>query len=95
MLACPHCGATLARENGSLRCPAGHSFDIARQGHVTLLRGDARPGAGDSAAMIEAREAFLASGHYAPIEEAIADAAEAALALNAPDWKEYASFAVY
>jgi 23S rRNA (guanine745-N1)-methyltransferase len=84
VLACPHCGAALEREGRALRCSAGHSFDIARQGHVTLLKGDARPDAGDTPAMIEAREAFLAAGHFAPIQTAVADAAEAALAEGPP-----------
>jgi 23S rRNA (guanine745-N1)-methyltransferase len=84
LLACPHCGAALTRENGSLRCPAGHSFDIARQGHVTLLRGDAHPDAGDTQEMLDARETFLAAGHYAPIDQGLADAAEAALADGPP-----------
>jgi 23S rRNA (guanine745-N1)-methyltransferase len=57
---------------------------MARQGHVTLLKGDARPDAGDTPAMIEARAAFLAAGHFAPIEEAVADAAESALASGPP-----------
>jgi 23S rRNA (guanine745-N1)-methyltransferase len=84
VLACPHCGAALDRDGRTLRCPAGHSFDIARQGHVTLLKGDARPDAGDTPAMIDARERFLSAGHYAPIEQAVAQAAAAALAHGPP-----------
>jgi 23S rRNA (guanine745-N1)-methyltransferase len=37
VLACPVCGQSLATDAAGLRCAAGHSFDRARQGHVTLL----------------------------------------------------------
>lgn len=74
-LACPVCGAALARRDGALGCGAGHSFDIARQGYVNLLPGDARPGTADTAAMIEARAAFLAAGHFARVAQSVAAAA--------------------
>nr|WP_285506811.1 23S rRNA methyltransferase [Actinokineospora sp. NBRC 105648] len=50
----------------SLRCPNRHTFDIARQGYVSLLR-EATSFTGDTAAMTDARAAFLGAGHYAPI----------------------------
>lgn len=72
-LSCPVCGARLDLGDGSLRCTDGHAFDIARQGYVNLTRG--KPShEGDSAAMLDAREAFLATGHYAPLAGAIAEA---------------------
>ena len=37
-LTCPVCGGVLHREERSLRCGAGHCYDIARQGYVNLLR---------------------------------------------------------
>lgn len=75
-LACPHCGATLTREAGAVRCAAaGHSFDVARQGYLGLLPGDAQHGTADSAAMVAAREAFLGAGHFDPLAEALATAA--------------------
>ncbi len=76
-LRCPHCGRQLTRAGGSLRCGAWHSFDIARQGYVSLLQPGAR-GGGDTAAMVRAREEFLATGHFAPVAAALADAATAA-----------------
>ncbi len=76
-LRCPHCGRQLTRAGGSLRCGAGHSFDIARRGYVSLLQPGAR-GGGDTAAMVRAREEFLATGHFAPVAAALADAAAAA-----------------
>ena len=76
LLACPSCGAPLAddEDEGALRCSAGHSFDRARQGHVTLLPPGHRPPSGDSAPMVADRMAFLAAGHYAGISAALGDA---------------------
>ncbi|MFF2547956.1 putative RNA methyltransferase [Kitasatospora sp. NPDC058063] len=79
-LACPHCAQALTRHDRSLRCPAGHSFDLAKQGYVSLLAGDAHTGTGDTAEMVAARADFLAAGHYRPIAEALARAASAVVA---------------
>ena len=76
-LRCPACGAALARAGGTLRCPNGHAFDIARQGYVSLLASGLAP-VGDTAAMVQARAAFLAAGHYAPLADAVAAAVGAA-----------------
>ncbi|RLP92754.1 23S rRNA methyltransferase [Micromonospora sp. BL4] len=77
-LRCPVCGEPLAEVTAgttrALRCPRGHSFDIARQGYVNLLAGRA-PHAGDSAEMVAARADFLAAGHYDVISDALAAAA--------------------
>ncbi|EWC59712.1 Ribosomal RNA large subunit methyltransferase A [Actinokineospora spheciospongiae] len=70
-LRCPHCGDDLASAERVLRCPRGHAFDVARQGYVSLLRG-AATFTGDTAAMVEARTAFLGAGHYDPIARALA-----------------------
>jgi 23S rRNA (guanine745-N1)-methyltransferase len=74
LLACPVCGAGLAADAGSLRCPSGHVFDRARQGHVTLLPPGHRPPSGDDAAMVADRVAFLGAGHYAGLTRALGDA---------------------
>jgi 23S rRNA (guanine745-N1)-methyltransferase len=79
-LHCPHCGNGLTRTGGSLRCSAGHSFDIARQGYVSLLQRGVAGGAGDTAAMVRARREFLGTGHFAPMAAALADAAAASVA---------------
>jgi len=79
LLACPVCGAGLAPEERALRCASGHAFDIARQGYVNLLTGDARPGTADTPEMIRAREAFLGAGHFAPLADALAAQAAEAL----------------
>lgn len=72
LLACPVCRAPLTAADAALRCPAGHSFDVARQGYVNLL-GHAAPANADTAAMVAARERFLAAGHYDRIAAALAD----------------------
>ena len=77
LLACPTCGGELQPGPGALRCPRGHSFDVARQGYVSLLAPGAEVGAGDTPQMVEARAAFLAAGHFAPIVAALADRAAA------------------
>lgn len=76
LLACPVCGGALtALPDGSgLRCGQGHSFDRARQGHVTLLPPGHRPPSGDSAEMVADRVAFLDAGHYAGMTRALGDA---------------------
>lgn len=71
-LTCPYCGDGLRRAGGSLRCPAGHTFDIARRGYVSLLPAGATGGAGDTAAMVQARAGFLAAGHFAPLAAELA-----------------------
>ncbi|QXT61954.1 putative RNA methyltransferase [Tessaracoccus palaemonis] len=67
---CPHCSLPLGRVEGSLRCAAGHGYDVARQGYVNLL-GRAAPANADTPAMLEARASFLATGRYRPIADAI------------------------
>lgn len=79
-LRCPYCRDRMARADGALRCPAGHSFDIARQGYVSLLQAGTAGGGGDTGAMVGARSEFLATGHFAPIATALADAAAQAIA---------------
>lgn len=75
LLRCPHCEGALELGEGTARCAEGHSFDVARQGYLNLLPGDARTGSADTAAMVRARAEFLATGHYAPIADAVANAA--------------------
>jgi 23S rRNA (guanine745-N1)-methyltransferase len=79
LLACPLCGASLRAEGAALQCESGHAYDIARQGYVNLLGGGARPSTADTSAMVAAREAFLAAGHYTPIATAVAEVVAGAL----------------
>ncbi len=55
-----------------LVCRVGHGFDLARQGYVNLTGGRRHPGTADTAAMVIAREQFLARGHYRPVADRIA-----------------------
>ncbi len=71
-LRCPHCGGALQVGDGQLRCASRHSFNVARQGYVSLTSGRGGPGTGDSAAMVMARERFLGGGHYRPVADAVA-----------------------
>jgi len=67
LLACPVCAAGLSATADGLRCAAGHAFDRARQGHVTLLPPGHRPPSGDTAAQVADRVTFLEAGSYAGI----------------------------
>jgi 23S rRNA (guanine745-N1)-methyltransferase len=75
-LACPHCGAELDVDDGAGRliCLAGHAFDVARQGYVSLLAGGGAAVQADTTEMIEARARFLGAGWYEPFLDAVAGA---------------------
>ncbi|MFE3224475.1 putative RNA methyltransferase [Nocardia sp. NPDC059228] len=89
LLACPQCGQPLtapvadpaagAPPARTLRCPHGHSFDLAKQGYISLLTGASTKMTGDTPAMLDARTAFQAAGHFAPIAAALAETVAAAL----------------
>jgi 23S rRNA (guanine745-N1)-methyltransferase len=81
-LRCPQCahegalaraGQSLRRVGQSLRCAAGHTFDIARSGYVGLLPPGPLKTGGDTAAMVAARQDFLAAGHFAGLAAVLAD----------------------
>jgi 23S rRNA (guanine745-N1)-methyltransferase len=84
LLRCPVCARELSESDGALRCESGHSFDIARQGYVSLFAGAGRRGEVDSPEMVEAREAFLGAGHFGRLSEALAEEARAASAAWEP-----------
>jgi 23S rRNA (guanine745-N1)-methyltransferase len=83
LLACPSCAARgaddvgLALDGGTLRCPQGHAYDVARQGHVNLL-GRSAPRNADTAEMVAARERFLGGGAYDGVADALTAAVLAA-----------------
>lgn len=76
-LLCPICGAPLAKGEKALVCPSHHSFDIARQGYVNLLPVQQKHSQdpGDTREQVLSRRAFLDTGTYAPILEALIEAA--------------------
>ncbi|MGW8600379.1 methyltransferase domain-containing protein [Streptomyces sp. NPDC055893] len=79
LLRCPACRTRrLHPERAALRCPMGHTFDIARHGYAGLLTGT-RATSGDDAAMVQARDRFLSTGPYAPIRDVAAGLAADAM----------------
>lgn len=77
---------TLVDDNRRLVSESGHSFDIARQGYVTLAGGAGIRYVGDDSSMIHARESFLSGGHFAPFVEAVSNSVHLALdEANVPD----------
>ncbi len=70
LLHCPICAGSFALVDRAVRCPAGHSFDVARQGYLNLL-GRAAPAHADSAEMVAARARFLDCGHFDPVSAAL------------------------
>lgn len=71
LLSCPHCrhALRLAESERGVECGQGHRFDLARQGYLNLSAGP-QPANADTAAMVAARERFLASGVFDPIAAA-------------------------
>lgn len=76
-LRCPACAAPLAVHGDALGCEDGHRFDVGRGGVVALTPPSRVGLQGDDGPMVEAREAFLGAGHFAPVVAAVADAARA------------------
>lgn len=76
-LLCPICEKNLEKNDRTYRCVSGHSFDIARQGYVHLLPVQQKhsKNPGDTKEQVASRRAFLAGGYYAPIAQALCDAA--------------------
>ena len=76
-LICPICGGELHRKERGYCCDKNHSFDMARQGYVNLLpvqqKRSLHPG--DTREQVLGRRAFLESGCYAPISNALNETA--------------------
>ncbi|GAB3939672.1 methyltransferase domain-containing protein [Corynebacterium tapiri] len=77
VLADPADGSALSGVDNFTRLVSetGHSYDVARQGYVTLAPGQGLNHDGDSAEMVAARETFLSAGHFAPFVESVSHAA--------------------
>ena len=75
---CPVCGEKLVIGVGVYRCAAGHCFDRAKEGYVNLLPANRQHASapGDDKEMVRARTAFLDSGRYAALKEALCALAE-------------------
>lgn len=70
MLICPVCGQPIFPDGNVLRCDKGHSFDLAKEGYVNLLR-SAKSGdrIGDDKLSARSRRDFLNKGYYAPLRD--------------------------
>ncbi len=72
MLVCPVCAGPLGAVDKRMVCQNGHSFDIAKEGYVNLLRtnksGDK---IGDDKLAARCRRDFLSKGYYAPLKDAL------------------------
>lgn len=68
-----HTPLTGADDFTRLVSESGHSYDVAKQGYVTLAPGAGISHTGDSPEMVASREAFLSRGHFAPFVEAVTE----------------------
>ncbi len=66
---CPLCKTELLKNERSLKCEHGHSFDISAEGYVHLLPANKMNSKipGDSKEMAASRSAFLDKGYYEPL----------------------------
>jgi 23S rRNA (guanine745-N1)-methyltransferase len=72
ILTCPVCNELLQRNEGTLRCRHGHSFDIAKEGYVNLLRGSKNGDLiGDDKYSARSRRDFLNKGYYVSLQQAL------------------------
>ncbi|MEY2397893.1 MAG: rRNA (guanine745-N1)-methyltransferase [Actinomycetota bacterium] len=74
VLACPIELLALENEGSAWRCPAGHAYDISRDGYVNLLPPGkpSRLKSGDDVESIHARRRFLDAGHYGVLARRLA-----------------------
>lgn len=71
-LTCPLCRGSLASAGKTYRCGRGHSFDLAKEGYLSLLHGRQRgDGRGDSKAMMLARDRVHRAGIFDPLVAAL------------------------
>lgn len=75
MLTCPICQQALTLTTKTYRCPASHSFDVAKEGYVNLhvVQHKKSKNPGDTPESVQARRRFLSAGFYAPLRQAIVE----------------------
>lgn len=72
LLRCPVCAQPLCLDRRTLRCPAQHAFDLAKEGYVNLTVGSKPADAmGDNKQAARFRRDFLNQGYYAPLRDAL------------------------
>lgn len=70
MLICPVCGEKLTVSDKTMRCSNGHSFDIAKEGYVNLLRSSKNGDfIGDDKISARMRRDFLGKGYYSVLKD--------------------------
>ncbi|MDY5840579.1 MAG: methyltransferase domain-containing protein [Corynebacterium camporealensis] len=76
VLADPNDGTPLHGEDDFRRLvsESGRSYDVAKQGYITLPVGAGLKHKGDDMDMVNARETYLSMGHFAPFVEAVTSA---------------------
>ena len=78
-LRCPVCELPLEPvDRLTLGCASGHRHDVNKRGYVSLLGGGSKF-VGDTAEMLDARDAVLEGGAYAPIAAALSTALSTAV----------------
>ena len=72
---CPLCGKRLEKQERTLKCENGHSFDISAEGYTHLLPPNKMNSKvpGDSKEMAASRSAFLDGGYYEPLQKALVE----------------------
>ncbi|WP_322977027.1 putative RNA methyltransferase [Acinetobacter pittii] len=75
ILMCPVCRQPLNLTERTWRCEQGHSYDVAKQGYVNLhvVQHKHSKNPGDTPESVDARRAFLQSGYYQPLQQAVVD----------------------
>lgn len=70
LLCCPICKEQLSVFDRTMSCPNGHSFDIAKEGYVNLLRSNKNGDRiGDDKVSARCRRDFLNKGYYKPLQD--------------------------
>lgn len=66
IIICPNCKSLLYQYGKTLKCENNHSFDFAKEGYINLLLPNQKKknNPGDNKIMLNARDEFLATGHY-------------------------------
>lgn len=69
---CPKCRGRLSVfEDGSAKCPSGHSFDRSKEGYYNLLLSQGSGAHGDNREMLLARRSFLNTEAYRPLADTV------------------------
>lgn len=70
---CPICNEELKNIGGIYRCENRHSYDIAKEGYINLLKKQGGKDFGDSPDMVKARRSFFDKDFYKPLKEKLTE----------------------